>query len=94
MNENFETETGELGKIKHMGNVTGEKILTVCGQTTKIAHTLLIVLLTLIPRRSPGNKTKVCPNYTWLVENLVLEVLWLGTEQDHNALPGSTVSHG
>ena len=58
MNENFETERGELGKIKHMGNVTGEKILTACGQTTKIAHTLLIVLLTLIPRRSPGNETK------------------------------------
>ena len=92
--KNFETEKGELGKIKHKGNVTGEKILTVCGQTTEIAHTLLIVLLTVISRCLPGNETKFFPSYTWLVENLVLEVLWLGTEQDHNTLPGSTVSHG
>ena len=87
-------QKGESLAKLNMGNVTGDKILTVCGQTTKIAHTLLIVLLTLIPRRSPGNETTFFPNYTWLVENLVLEVLWLGTEQDHNALPGSTVSHG
>ena len=58
MNEDFETERGELGKIKHMRIATGEKILTACWQTTKIAHTLLIVLLTLIPRHSPGNETK------------------------------------
>ena len=63
--------------------------LTACWETTKIVHTLLIVLLTLIPRHSPGNETKFCPNYTWLVVKGIM-----GTEQDHTALPGSTASHG
>ena len=62
MNKNFQKERRDPGKFN-----TGEENLTACEQTTKTVLTLLIVLLTLIPRHSPENETKFCPDYTWLV---------------------------
>ena len=82
MNENFQRKES-LAKVSIWE--TSEN-LTACWEITKIVHTLLIVLLTLIPRHSPGNETKFC--------HLVSCERVMGTEQDHTALPGSTASHG